>query len=186
MAVARCIELNGEMVDRDETFVRLFVANQGRIFRYVLTLVANRADAEEIYQETSLLLWKKWAEFEPGRDFTRWACGIAFNVMRGYLRKRDRRHTQLDEDLLQLLSERWFTRQALLDRQQHALIDCLEKLPPDQRRLVENCYGHDATAREVAEENEQSVHVVYKTLRRIRLALLECVQRRLALDGGAA
>ena len=52
-----------------DQFVERFVRSQDRIYAYVVTLLPNRADAEEVFQQTSLALWKKWRQFDPGRDF---------------------------------------------------------------------------------------------------------------------
>ena len=43
-----------------EEFVRLFSKSQHRILGFVHTLVPNLAEAEDILQETSVILWKKW------------------------------------------------------------------------------------------------------------------------------
>jgi RNA polymerase sigma-70 factor (ECF subfamily) len=59
-----------------DQFVERFVRSQDRIYAYVATLLPNRADAEEVFQQTSLILWKKWQQFDPSRDFVRWACGM--------------------------------------------------------------------------------------------------------------
>jgi hypothetical protein len=50
-----------------ERFAERFVRSQDRIYAYVVTLLPNRADAEEVFQQTCLALWKKWGEFDPAR-----------------------------------------------------------------------------------------------------------------------
>src|SRR5262249_20100963 len=44
-----------------EDFVRLFSRSQHRILRFIHSLVPNLSEAEDILQETSVILWKKWA-----------------------------------------------------------------------------------------------------------------------------
>ena len=62
----------------DETiqaFSRLLVANQRRIYGFILTLVHDRSAAEDILQDVSALLWQKYDKFEPGTDFAAWGDG---------------------------------------------------------------------------------------------------------------
>ena len=73
-----------------EDFVQRFVGVQARLYGYIATLVPSRADADELFQQTSLVLWRKHEEFDPSRDFLRWACGIAHNLIRNF-RKQHRR-----------------------------------------------------------------------------------------------
>ena len=46
-------------------FIRLLMENERRIYAYILTLLGNGADAEDVLQETSIILWDKFAEFQP-------------------------------------------------------------------------------------------------------------------------
>ena len=61
-----------EPSQQHDQFVERFVRSQDRIYAYVATLLPNRADAEEVFQQTSLVLWKKWRQFDPGCDIVRW------------------------------------------------------------------------------------------------------------------
>jgi hypothetical protein len=59
-----------------------FVRFQDRIFAFMATVLPNRDDAEEVFQQISLVLWQKWRELGPSRDFVRWACGMAHHKVR--------------------------------------------------------------------------------------------------------
>jgi DNA-directed RNA polymerase specialized sigma24 family protein len=74
--------------DAKRSFAERFLCDQHRLYGYIATLVPSRADAEDIFQETSLLLWEKWCEFDQDRDLMPWACGIAHNVVRNFWRTR--------------------------------------------------------------------------------------------------
>ena len=54
------------------------VDNHRRFLRFVASRVSDPADAEEILQQTNLVLWRKFGRFEQGTDFDRWACRIAY------------------------------------------------------------------------------------------------------------
>ena len=75
--------------ERHEEFMRLFLSCQPRIFAFIRSLVFSRADADDVLQETALVLWEKFARFEPGTRFDRWAFRIAhFQVMYHRQKKR--------------------------------------------------------------------------------------------------
>ena len=56
----------------------LMTRHQRQIFSYIYILVPNRSDAEDLLQETSLVICEKFHEFEEGTDFVAWACQIAY------------------------------------------------------------------------------------------------------------
>jgi RNA polymerase sigma-70 factor (ECF subfamily) len=55
--------------ERVPEFVQLFAQSSRRIYAYIRTLVPNQADAEDVFQETSKVLWEKFADYEIGTDF---------------------------------------------------------------------------------------------------------------------
>lgn len=61
-----------------DEFLHLFTTYQLRVYRYIVTLVANQADAEEIFGETNMVIWRKSDPFRPGTNFLAWACRIAY------------------------------------------------------------------------------------------------------------
>jgi len=165
-----------------QLFVELFVRNQNRVYRYILTLVPNRADAEELFQQTNLTLWKTWYRYDSGLDFVRWACGIAHNEIRNFARKKRSSHVLLGEEMLDQLAALRLQNEGLLEERRGALAECLKKLPSRDRELVERCYGSGETIKTVAQNGGQSPNVFYKALRRIRATLHGCVTQTLALE----
>ena len=57
-------------------FVSLLVPNQRRIQAFILMLVPNISDADDIYQETLTEMWNKFSTFQEGTDFVAWAITI--------------------------------------------------------------------------------------------------------------
>lgn len=49
-----------------QVFVKLLTIHQARIRGYILSLVPNFNDAEDIMQETSRTMWDQFSDFEPG------------------------------------------------------------------------------------------------------------------------
>ena len=90
---------------RQEQFARAFLQYQDRLYGHIVLMLPNRHDAEDVFQQTSLILWKKWDEFDWGGDFLAWACGIAHNEVRNFLRHRGRDRLVLSDKLLDDLAD---------------------------------------------------------------------------------
>lgn len=166
-----------------EQFAELFAQYQNRVYGYVRTLLPNRSDAEEAFQQTVLVLWRKWDQFDPDRDFVAWACGIAHLEVRNFLRKRDRRHEYLSDEVLESLAQTRYEAHGWLELRRSALAACVEKLPVRDRELLDHAYEESAQIRDAAPKLGLTVNALYKSLRRVRRMLVECVDQTLATEG---
>lgn len=169
----------------DERFVALLVANQSRVYRFLLTLVPCRQDAEDLLQQSCLTLWQSRAKFDPAMgEFASWACAIAHNHVRNFRRREKTRRTVLSEEVAQALVTTRAEHPALLDEWQQSLAHCLERLTPHQRTVVSECYGgHSIKA--AAPAAGRTTNALYKILRHIRARLHECIQKTVT-EGGAS
>src|SRR5262249_39356484 len=161
-------------------FVERFVRSQDRIYAYVAMLLPNRGDAEEVFQQTNLILWKKWQQFDLSRDFVPWACGIAHHEVRNFLRKHvDKGRVFLSEDVLAEVAQVRLESHDVLEARRHALRQCLDRLKPRNRALLERCYAGKDSIKTIAEDLGQRPNALYMTLKRLRRALFECINRTL-------
>ncbi len=167
---------------RTEDFVQLLIRNQRRIFSFIMTLVPHWNDAEEIMQETSAVLWRKFDRFEPGSDFVRWANQVAYYEVLKFRKRKKTESLRFRRAVLEKLARDSAEMDGSLDDQRDALVRCIQKLPEKDRHLIRLRYGQDATPRGVADQLGRSVDAVYKSLRRVRHALLGCVRRTLARE----
>lgn len=171
-------------VDRHRQFAERVVRNQQRVFGYIVSLTPNRADAEELFQQTCLTLWESWERYDPSLDFVPWACGIAHNHVRNFLRKRQNSQVQLDADIVERLAQRSAERQRGECDRAAALRECLDELSERQRGVIQSYYG-GMSVEELATQRGSSGNAIYKLLHRVRETLHGCVGRRLA-EGGAS
>jgi RNA polymerase sigma-70 factor (ECF subfamily) len=155
--------------------------HQTQIFGFIYSLVRNFDDADDLFQQTSLVLWKKYEKYDPSRSFVSWACGVARFEVSNFLRDRDRHRLQLSDDLDQLLIEAHaeFEHQRLEERRD-ALAECMKKLRERDQDLLQACYGGAIHIPDVARTRGRSLQSVHNSLSRIRRSLHECVRRSLA------
>lgn len=170
--------------DRATTeFIQLLTESQRSLFYYIHSLIPNRTDADEVLQETNLVLWREYERFEAGTNFRAWACTVALNQVRAFTSKRRAKSPHFDTDTMMLISERREKRSVYLQRRLDALDNCVQKLPERKRVLVEQRYRQGIPVENVADKMGSSVDAVYKMLHRIREKLHECVDRTLSKEG---
>ena len=164
---------------RVDEFVRLLGQNQRRLFLYVLTLVPNHTDAEEVIQNANLVLWREFGKFESGTNFAAWACRIALNQVLAWRKKRQRDRLQFSDAFLEAVAAEVGDAEAIDDRAT-ALAHCVEKLPDAQRDLLRLRYTEGGSIESVAGRVNRTVEATYRALSRIRQTLYDCVTRELA------
>lgn len=165
--------------DRDD-FLRLLLRSEREVIRYVMAIVPNAADAQEIFQETAVALWKQIDKYDPSEPFTPWACRFAANKAKEHLRKQGRWYGFLDENIANALLERRAEISPLLDRRAKPLRDCVKSLPTHQRALIEKHYFDQRSIDELSIELKRTAAALYKSLQRIRVTLTDCVTNKLA------
>jgi RNA polymerase sigma-70 factor (ECF subfamily) len=164
-----------------EAFVQLFGKAQHSLRAFVLSLVKNWDDAEDILQDTNLILWRKFRSFDRGTDFRKWACQVAhFEVLEWRRRKfKDKQQVGLSENVLSRLASDLIADADATDQRGRALDQCLSKLSAADRELIQLRYFSGNSIQAVGDAVRRSSDAVYKAINRIRWRLLECVQRQL-------
>jgi len=174
----------GQDTARTEEFVALLAEHREDLFRFVLAILPDYVEAEDVFQRTSVIMWRKFEEFQPGTNFLRWAARVAQFEVRDYRKHRGRERLKFwTNELVDVVADTWLQNDDLLEQQRQALGPCLEKLSPRDRELVELRYtSAKTTSKEVAEKLGRPLVTVYKALARIRRVLYECIERKIAPD----
>jgi RNA polymerase sigma-70 factor (ECF subfamily) len=171
------------MEPRDtEAIVQLLTENQQRLYVYILSLVGNPTDADEVLQNTNLVLWRKASEFQIDASFIAWACRVAYFEVLAFRKQRGRSRLNFDQELLETLAQEAAERSGEFDARRRALAKCLEKLSERDRDLVIRRYREGGSAPAIAAEIGRTVQAVYQALHRVRTNLLECIRRALAIE----
>jgi RNA polymerase sigma-70 factor (ECF subfamily) len=154
------------------------------LYAYVFAGVRNHADAEDVLQNVSLAVVESCGTLRDADGFLAWALEIARRRMLEHYR-RTQRDQVLDPELLAQLADAAVRIESRLpsSRYQAALQTCLEGLPPTSRELMRMRYdGASGGIAELAERFQRSVQSIYAQIKRIKSALRECVERRLATE----
>jgi RNA polymerase sigma-70 factor (ECF subfamily) len=168
--------------ERHRLFLRSFTAHEPAIRAHVRRLVPARADADDVMQEVSVVLWEKFDTFREGADFRAWAFGVARYEVLAWLRDRGRDRLVLDEVVIAKIAVETTADEPHLDRQREALEHCMKKVPDDQRDLLMKAYQPDSRIHDVAQASGRTVAGFYQWLLRMRKTLLECIRRALTQE----
>jgi RNA polymerase sigma-70 factor (ECF subfamily) len=176
------IRLGGVRVEapRTEQLVRLLSRHQDELFRYIFALLPHEEDARDVLQETSVALFRKFAEYDPAKPFLAWAYRFAYLEV---LKQRERNHRRLrhlSRDLVERLARERERHESVLMERLQALDQCLEQLTPSDQRLIRQRYQGNAGTEELARDLGASRRTLFRELDRIRRLLCECINRRLA------
>ena len=165
----------------EERMVSLIARHQPEIHRYIHSLLPDRMLAEDVAQETNLVLWRKAADYDPAQPFLPWALTIALYQVKAARRDSARdRHVFSDELVELLAAEHPSTAAPDLD---DALERCLGELSHKQRDLILARYQPGASVQEMAADRSQTPTALSLVLLRIRKALETCIERKLAQAG---
>lgn len=168
--------------ERNKQLMLLLTQNQRRIFSYLYTLVPDRHDAEDLLQETNLVICEKFAEFRPGTDFVAWACQIAWWRVRAARQKFARSKVVFDDTVLEAVAHTALELRHEIDQRHEALEQCLKKLHARDRELVLSRYEPGSDVETAARRSGRSLVAAYKALGRIRKLLLDCVGNQLTVE----
>lgn len=168
-----------------EEFVQLFTRNQRRLYLFILAQVSNSQDADEVLQETNLIIWSKYHKFDITTNFFAWSAQIATYEVLKFRQRRHREKLRFTDEFVDAVSREVLERSDELEQRRSALELCLQKLRPDDRKLIHRRYQPGERGKFVAEDLGRPANSVYQSLGRIRRTLLECIQRRLASGGTA-
>ncbi|MFH5806362.1 sigma-70 family RNA polymerase sigma factor [Alienimonas sp. DA493] len=169
----------------DGEFVRLLTDAQLSLRAYLRVLMPGHPAAADVLQQANAKLWERRADFQAGTDFKAWAMTLLkYEVLTA--RKREaRERLRFSDDLEATVADELATFEPRVDDRAEALQACLSALPAEKRDLLVARYGADETLAEYAGRVKRSVGGLRVTLHRLRAALAECVERRLAgVTGG--
>ena len=167
-------------LNRYDEFVDLLQRATGQILAYLNALLLNFNDAEDVFQESCVVLWQKFDEFQSGTNFLAWALRIARYKAMDFQKSRARRNAPWKQELqLSLISDMAASKDIANDAGLDTLAECMKKLDAGDLQLIQVCYGDGVPVQQVAAELSRSPQSVHNSLRRIRLTLLACIERLL-------
>lgn len=165
----------------ESEFVLLITRHQAAIYAYILTLLPDRVAAQDILQETNLVLWRKRADFEPGTHFKAWSLRVAYWQTMAYLKRVQRAGmVTLEPDVLDLVALEAEDQLGDFEDRHLALKSCLQKLPAGDASILLAHYQRGDSLAEISGRLGRTREALKQVLLRIRRTLRTCIERQLA------
>ena len=168
-------------------FIQLLMENERRIYAYIRTLLGNSADAEDVLQETSIVLWDKFDDFDQvNGNFIAWSFKIAFYNCQNFRRKKGRSKVIFSDQVFNAVADKSAQMVDQLDQRHELLAVCIEKLSSQDRDLLRLRYDLNSSIEVTAQKSGRTTAAIYKALSRMRAALYQCVNRAISAQDTSA
>ncbi len=165
-----------------DAFVRALTQSQTTLRGYCQASLGHGEEAKEALQRTSIVLFKKSADWDPDTEFLRWAISVAKFEVLGVIRDRQReRHRYVfDSDVVEQMVDDAEHTVASSDYRSEALETCLAKLSAKNRELLSAYYAQGESIQEIATSANRGLSAIKVMLLRLRRRLGECIESQLA------
>lgn len=167
--------------DRYEAFIRHFARWEQDLRRFIRSLLPTREDTDEVLQQTALVAWRKFDQFDQDTPFIKWTCVIARFEALAYRRKMARDRLVFREDILDLMAEEGIDSLDQQQEEQDALEECLATLPEKQRKFITLAYTPGIKVKDLAKEAGSTAAAFYMRLKRLRHQLMTCLESKITL-----
>jgi RNA polymerase sigma-70 factor (ECF subfamily) len=163
--------------------------HRGSLFAFIFSFVRDFHAAEDIFQETCVIIWSKADVFEPGTNFLAWARAIAIREIRAGWKKKKRAVPALTPETIETLSEVWSERFAdeeeereSYEERRRVLYECIGLLKGRSRDALVGFYEKGMACADIARRHKTSLAAIHMLLKRVREKLFECVQTKLGMS----
>lgn len=146
---------------------------------YIRSFTHDFHDAQDILQDVSMAVVRKYAEYDRNKPFVAWAIGIARNELLAYRRRKSVYRQFFDDETFEKIGEAFAAveeeRKPLLE----ALQNCMRHASDKSRRLLQLRYIEDLRYEDIAKALNVSLGSIKVGMHRLRAALRDCVERRM-------
>ena len=164
----------------DDLFIAAFTNAQSALRGYCIASVGDANDAQDVFQKTCLVLWKKSDNWDPDTPFLRWAFAVARFEVLAYIRDRTRDRLVFDDDVVMAMAGTSERMAELQPERVDALEVCLTKLKPEHRESLIDYYVKGFTMKEISERQNRGLSAVKVMMMRLRNSLASCIEDQLS------
>ena len=159
---------------KKKLFFRLYNYVQLRLYSYLLAMVHNHNDAEDLLQETAVVLWDKFDQFQEGTSFDAWAIKIASNKALDFMRRNRNTKQFFHEAFYETVSQQAQKDSGDVSERSEAFCFCLNKLPANSKKLLSMRYQKNISIKHISQVTGRSANGLYQSFSRIINAMREC------------
>lgn len=166
-------------------FMSLFEADKNRLYAYIYAYVLDYTAADDIFQETSMTLWREFEKFELGSNFSKWANGIAFNRVLSFRQNHKKYKLGINDDIIQELADVVAVAEIDITSKPSKwlhLQHCSEQLSAPLKNVYHAFYVEELKAKDIAKKTGRSIYAIRKVIHKLRKILFDCVEQKITED----
>ena len=115
-------------MNNSDEFLQMITEFQGRLFGFVLTMLGDVDQANEVLQETNLVLWRKSDEFRSGTDFKAWSFRVAHFQVMAFRQRQIRDRLVFGDDVLEQITRDAAIQDEVYQQRVDRLENCIASL----------------------------------------------------------
>ncbi|MEM1061077.1 MAG: sigma-70 family RNA polymerase sigma factor [Planctomycetota bacterium] len=165
--------------DSEREFASLWNAAESKLRGLAVSLVGATADADDVLQHTSIVLWSKFAEYDRTASFQRWAAGVLRYVVCNHQRASRRKSSLFDPEMIERVATSRSNHDELLELRRERLLECLGEMPPADRDLLTTTIGGGDSVRAHADRLGVAASTLFGRLKKLKRQLFRCVTLKL-------
>lgn len=180
--------LDGLRSGSEAHFNELYARHFDRVYRFASSRLRNRADVEEVVQETFTAVFRSIPTFRGDSALLTWIFGIARNTVNNHLRR-----ARLESERLEALEAEELAplpslgacgphEQLALRRYVGAIEERLENVSPWQLDVFRLRHEENLPIREIARRTERTGDAIRSALYRVKRVLVEAVENQRAAE----
>jgi RNA polymerase sigma-70 factor (ECF subfamily) len=163
-----------------QAFSLLVEKHQRTVFGFLRARLVDAADAEDLCQEVFIRCYLGREKLERATTVGAWLTGIARNILREHVRKMSRRREVAWTELCLELDQLTQHHEGHEHEAMNHLPKCLDSLGQSAREAIDLRYRVQLRMEEIGRRLKRSEGAVKLLVHRARLALRNCLERKLA------
>jgi RNA polymerase sigma-70 factor (ECF subfamily) len=156
-----------------------WTASLPSVSAYIRSFTHDFHDAQDILQDVSVAVVRKYADYDQNKPFVAWAIGIARNELLAYRRRKSIYRQFFDDESFEKIGEAFAVAEEDMDPVLEALQKCMRQASGKGRGLLRLRYIEGLRYEDMAKRLSVSVGSVKVAMHRLRGALRDCVERRM-------
>ncbi|MCM8529813.1 MAG: sigma-70 family RNA polymerase sigma factor [Lentisphaeraceae bacterium] len=167
--------------DKSTLFVKLLAEHERRLQHYIRVLMPESSSADDILQESKMVMWQHFEKFEEGSNFNAWAHHFVFNRVLAYRKTKGRENNRFvfSDEFYEMLDDKYTKEADRVELKIETLHSCIAKLETEQRNMLKFRYFEKMDIDQVAEKISKTITATYRALSRIRFDLRSCVNKNI-------
>jgi len=165
-----------------DELINRFMAMRTKVHGFAWAIVGDYQAAEDVFQETSVVVLKRRNKFRDGTNFEAWIMEIARRIAFTYRRRLARNRAEIPPQAVANMEQAFTSVESdhELQSQRVALRKCLGKIQPSQKKLISERYLRGRSLSDLARECGGTAEALRSRIRRLRQILFNCVSKALA------